>query len=280
MTSQGGQNFIVTDAHLLESVDQEIENSFRKYYNRIAEFRAILYEMSKNTITARQYNIYRDNYLYRTISTLPSLAKLLVSVVNQDPIDRNALNLVEKTFYEESGEGGRRPIHLDMLIESHNTHGSQIFNIAPISRQSVGESPNILTSARQLRSVQASLYSSNCYVKALGVFLAQEGVAESMLKMFYETFFEPYLGHYEGSLLKKRRVTQYFSSHLNGIEKEHAARAKHCALKACHNKRDAATLLNSMDQFLDSQANLWEALGKEFELSNVGGSGEATSHLS
>lgn len=243
---------------LAHEVEAAIESVLECYGRGFRRFSTQLHVAFADGISPADYSIYRANYVYRTQKTLAMIAKVLCAITSQDRIDQESLVLVRQVFSEESGDGVT-PMHVEMLLQSHNLHGSVVFGIPPLEGGEPGTSDDIIAEAREFRRVQSDLYSSASYPRVIGAFLAQEAAAESMLETFFRLFFLPYRDtHYDFTSFQ--RVERYFSSHLNGVEKEHADRAKRCAARACKNDGDLEELRLGMQGLLTAQANLWSGL--------------------
>lgn len=213
-----------------------------------------LYELSKKGFTAKQFHIYRDNFFFRTLNTIPSLSHVLIKAAYH--CDFRTLASVGRNLYEETGEGEANNSHSSLLECSYNTHGKIVFSLEPIPLQNVSQSTFILEETHYFVVEQRKLYTSANYGVALGAMLGQEMAADNMLRVFYETLFLPYKGYYRSNKFKD--VELYFLCHLNGVEARHGQDARKAALHFCRNEEDIELVLNAAENFLDIQALLWD----------------------
>ena len=99
--------------------------------------------------------MYRANYFYRTLHTIPSIAYLLASAALN--CDFKTLSFAAQNLYEETGCGKSTRMHNVLLELSHNYHGKYIFGIKPLtlnaassSLEIIDETKSFITSVMQL----------------------------------------------------------------------------------------------------------------------------------
>lgn len=219
---------------------------------------------AKEGFTPKQYQIYRDNYLYRTMHTIPSIAYLTAAAALNGDIE--TLSLVGKNLFEECGSGDPKKAHSQLLNFSHNEHGKTVFNLNPIQMVDLQHQPTITKETRQFVKQEKDLYQNKNYCIALGAAYAHETAANSMLTHFYESIFLSYKNHY--NLQEFYHIAEYFLIHISGLELVHADIAKYSAQKMDTSKENLKDLAEGCTVFLNSQANLWDGLLRELQLAS------------
>jgi hypothetical protein len=203
-----------------------------------------------------QYQIYRDNHLYRTLGVLPALAQALEKAAWLG--DHQTVSDLGKTIYEECGE--TRTPHLRLLEDAFNLHGKTVFDLSPITMQEAEHSSYLLKEAIAFRNVQKEIFTHGSYPAILAATYVREAAAQLMLKNFYESLFLPYCEYYQQSGVDFSPVSKFFLGHIEGVEDEHADHALRDALCACRSENDLAAFKDGAAKLLEAQANLWEAL--------------------
>lgn len=230
-------------------------------------FFSYLRDLSKRGMTSTQFHVYRDNYLFRTFNTIPSLSCVLIKAAYH--CDFATLASVGRNLYEETGEGISKQSHSFLLDQSHNIHGELVFSLDSLSLKDIHQSSLILDETYYFADEQKKLYTSSHYGEVLGVMFGQEMAAESMLRTFYQTLFLPYTKYYSGS--KFEDVQAYFLCHLNGTEERHGQDAREAAFHFCQTEQDIDIVLKAANAFLEIQAKLWDGLLMAFfESANQG----------
>ncbi|MBY0461722.1 MAG: iron-containing redox enzyme family protein [Alphaproteobacteria bacterium] len=219
-------------------------------------FFSYLRDLSKRGMTAKQFYIYRDNYLFRTFNTIPSLSYVLIKAAHH--CDFRTLASVGRNLYEETGGGISKESHSFLLDHSHNTHGEIVFCLESLPLKNIHQSSVILDETYYFVEEQQKLYTSSHYGEVLGAMFGQEMAADSMLRVFYQTLFLPYKRYYSDG--KFEDVQEYFLCHLNGVEARHGQDAREAAFRFCQNEQDVEIVLKATNAFLDIQASLWDGL--------------------
>lgn len=220
-----------------------------------------LKECAKEGFTPKQYQIYRDNYLFRTFYTIPSVALLTLSAALN--LDMETLASAGKNLYEETGCGDYLKTHSALLQVSHNTHAKVVFGLEPISLKDATRSDLITSEARYFVQNEMKLYKNDEYGVVIGAGYAHETAANSMLINFYESFFACYKGYYTEEAFNN--LVEYFQVHINGLEENHANDAKRAAKKTCSSQLGLNAVIQGAYSFLDGQAYLWDGLHVELK---------------
>lgn len=236
---------------------------FQKKYDNLENHYAIHHplfiflEKQTGSLNSLQFQAIRDNYIYRTLNTIPCIAHALIAAVKN--LDYYAIALIGKNLSEETGEGIAAHAHIFLLLFSFSEHGQKIFNIPPIHPAQLDRSPFILQSAKSFAIKQKALYQSSTYPLVVGASMGQELAAEPMLQSLYQTIFEPYESLYTSSDYLK--ISQYFDCHLNGTEKQHALDTYEIADRLVKESTENESLIiEGATRFLKLQADLWDEL--------------------
>lgn len=208
-------------------------------------------------LTPNQYSVYRANYFYRTLHTIPSIACLLASAALN--CDFETLSFTGQNLYEETGCGKTARMHNVLLELSHNYHGKYIFGIKPLALNTVSSSLEVMDETKSFVKIERSLYQNENYAVILGAAYAHETAAVSMLTNFYEGIFDKYRGYYDN--LEFYKIMEYFLIHITGIEQDHAYKS-HLVVKshAKKDKRALSDIICGAISFLDAQSKLWDGI--------------------
>ncbi len=233
-----------------------------KYNAASAAFFAYLAKRSTSGFTSRQFQLYRDNYLFRTATTCEGIARTaLWAALNGD---RRVLAGIAKNLNEECGEGCPGRNHQTLLERCHDLHGAQVFGLEPgVTVRDAEASPLVLPEARAYREVYLSLFTNTSYAQVLGASFAQESAADDMLRRFYRCLFEPYRGWYLPAAFDA--ATEYFTLHLDGVEEGHGRAAKAALQQVCTESAHVESAGWGIARFLNAQSALWDALHHAME---------------
>lgn len=240
-------------ANLLEEFETRVQKVFQDYEDKSQPFFDYLATYAQRGFTAEQFLIYRDNFFFRTLSTIPSIAKLMIAAAYNG--DYATIADAGKNLFDESGLGNADRVHSALLEHSHNFHGEKMFNLPPIKLIDVKDSKHLVNQVQQYRKVQTSLYESEKYALILAVSFAQETVASSMLRNFYESLFVPYKNAYTDTEFES--IALYFLAHIQGVEQRHAEDAKQAVLRECSDLHTVNLCVQGMLEFLNAQSDLW-----------------------
>jgi hypothetical protein len=245
---------------LCDEIDGLLEREFGGYAEQFAGFADELSDLVEAGLTRTQYEIYRNNFLYRTATTMPVLTVLLNNLARRDTIDDFVFNQVLKTLADESAFGTSGATHRVLLEKSHNIHGELVFGLKATALASIDAAPHIFDATRSYRRTQFDLYNSDDLAVSVGAFVAQERAAQSMLSLFYNTLFQPYRFVYDRASKDFDDVAEYFYLHINGVEDAHAHGALVCGYRVCRSGQDAASLRFGVSRFLGAQMAVWRSL--------------------
>jgi len=241
-----------------EQFNRQIEQELNIYKKRSSYLFDYLKSQAEAGFSKNQFLIYRDNYFYRTISTIPCVSLVVKAAAENE--DEATLKSAGQNLSEELGiDSKSSKSHAELLRYSHNTHGEKAFNAAPITLKDSLQSNHVFAATRKFKQIQLSLYTSSDYVEVLAASYAQEEVATEMLSVFYQTFFESRKDIYS---TKKEfdLVAEYFTCHLNGLEVRHAEDAKYCLFTHCNSSTKKDIAIHAMSQILHAQSEIWIVL--------------------
>jgi hypothetical protein len=264
--------------HSLSSLS-ESEEKFRIAFDPVMEeFRAhramnhpffdFLREQARTGFNARQFEIYRDNFFYRTELTIPSVARAIEKAALEG--DMQAVAETIRNIFDEGGYGDPSKVHSKLLLDSHNQHGQRIFGITPLAELKDARRSKLLIPEVQdyRRSKQAVFNRSYPYIA--GNTLAHELAADGMLVNFREVFFDIYRGYYEEAVYNK--LIGFYTAHRDDtvvggdVEAEHGRMAQAAAERACReNVKNIQKMREGGLEFLDRQAALWDGMQRAIE---------------
>lgn len=223
-----------------------------------------LSEQSNRGFTAKQFQIYRDTIFARTLTTIPSIAHVIIAAAyNQDDftIARAGSNL-----HDEAGRGNPQYTHSLLLEKSHNFHAETIFGIPPLKLSDAMASDDCVSEVEQFQETQSELYTHSDYPVILGASMAQELAADAMLTEFYTSLFLPYKDYYD-PIEFDNKVAKYFFDHIGepgskkvGAEVQHGIDSKQSAVNMCQTEYELKQVFFGANQFLNAQQKLWDSL--------------------
>lgn len=260
-------------------ISNELEHEFKRKFDPIAEefsnHRALnhpifesLEEQSKQGFTAKQYEVYRDNFFRRTELTIPSIARVIEkAALSGDP---QAVVDTLRNLNDEGGYGDIEKMHSNLLLKSHNVHGMRVFDLNPIvSLSDVENSPNLVPEVEEYRKAKQQSFDHS-YPYIAGNTWAHELAADGMLDSFRKIFFTPYKGNYTPEEYKK--VTEFFTAHKDDsieggdVEAQHERMARSAAERACKESlANVSEVRKGGLNFLDHQEKLWDGMLREIE---------------
>lgn len=244
---------------LEQALTHSIAQAFSQYDASSQSFFKYLETLSIRGLNRHQYEIYRDNFFFRTSSTPRSISRLVTAAFLH--LDLATLETGIANLQDELGHGNPKNSHLQLLESAYNYHGEKVFALSAVSIDRIGFSKLICPEAIEFRAKQKSLYQHRAYTIVLGCSFAQEFAADQMLRIFYKTLFQPYRSLYTEQEFKQ--VSRYFTVHINGLEAHHAAQARSALLNNCRTSEDLALMQRGMTEFLGIQANLWNGILRE-----------------
>jgi hypothetical protein len=257
------------------SEESEFSKKFNAVEKEIKGHRAFnhplftyLKEQANDGFNATQFQIYRDNFLFRTELTIPSVARALEKAALTG--DLQAVAATVRNLYDECGYGDHNLVHIKLLLDSHNKHGQKIFAISPLDELAqVYNSLLLVDGVYQYRDSKINVFN-HPYPYIMGNTWAHELAADGMLDNFRQALFESYKGYYDQEGYEK--VTSYYKAHKDDevdggdIEANHGRMARADAERACKgDMKMAAEMRRGAIEFLDRQAKLWDDLQKSME---------------
>lgn len=243
------------------ALNQSIERAFSDYWFSSQSFFGYLEAFSSKGLNRKQFEIYRDNYFFRTASTPESIFRLVKAAALCS--DFATFQTASENLKDELGRGSPNYSHLQLLETAYNVHGKTVFALEEITIAKIESSALICPEAVQFRTTQKSLYESSSYLTVLGCSFAQELAANEMLEVFYKTLFKPYQHCYPRQ--KFQRISRYFTAHINGLEAAHAEQARQALVRNCRSLSDLALMIEGVNGFLQVQAALWNGILREMQ---------------
>ncbi len=257
----------------------DTEKKFRLLFNPVIEefkehpaldhpFFQYLKEQSQEGFNSRQFAIYRDNFLFRTEATIPSVARTVEKAALSG--DMQTVTDTISNLYDEGGYGDPSKVHSKLLLDSHNKHGERIFGLSPLEDlRGARKSPFLVPEVIQYRQAKLSVFNRS-FPYIAGNTFAHELAADGMLDNFRKAFFEPYKGYYKPE--DYVRLTEYFTAHKDDekeggdVEAQHARMAEAAAERACkENIINIPKIRQGGLDFLERQSELWSGLLREIE---------------
>lgn len=251
---------------------KSIAEELKEKYSTDNPFFDYLQDRSKKVgFNAAQFNSLRDNYFYRTLYTIVSVAQAVAKLVAAG--DFASVAKAAKNMYEEGGSGKVEDVHLKLLEDCFNTHGQTIFGLLSLRVKDAEHSPYLLDSTKQFRKLQEKiLLPEYPYPEMMGRLWAHEDRADKMLQVFQTAFFEAFKGYYP-DLESYKKTMRYFEVHRDDskeggdIEARHARDAEEIAASAIASdpKNGAKLFKKGAEDFFSSQAKMWEALLQDLQ---------------
>jgi hypothetical protein len=242
---------------LAHSIDQ----AFSEYELSSQFFFQYLELLSVKGMNRCQFEIYRDNFFFRTASTPRSIFRLLRAAIAH--LDSATCRTATENLLDELGWGNLRNSHFRLLETAYNLHAQTVFGIPVLTIADANHSSLICPEAIAFRDTQKNLYKSRAYPTVLGCSFAQELAADQMLRIFYKTLFEPYQNCYDRQDFQQ--VSCYFMAHINGLEAIHAEQAKQALSRNCQSSIALHLMMQGVTGFLQAQAALWNGILREMQ---------------
>jgi len=196
------------------NIKKEFESKFdpviKEFKNHEAlnhKFFHYLKERSQYGFNSRQFLIYRDNFLYRTELTIPSVARVIGKAALYGDL-QTAANTVSN-LSDELGHGDPKKVHSQLLLDSHNVYGEVIFGLDRVKKlKDVEKSKFLLPEVIGYRKNKLEIFNKH-FAYIAGNMFAHELAADGMLDNFRQAFFEPYKGYYSSENYEK--LIEYFT---------------------------------------------------------------------
>jgi hypothetical protein len=264
-----------TDHSAINRTNNEFQVRFAEVAFRFTNHQALnhpffdyLKEKSQHGFNSIQWQIYWHNFARRTELTIPSVATSIKNAALEG--DMKTLAYSVRNIYDEGGYGDPNKIHSQLLLNSHNQHGSKVFGVNPLcSLRDAKKSPFLVTEVEEYRKAKFAAFKKSAAAFA-GNSWAHELAADRMLINFRNAFFEPYQGYYteEGyfNLIEFYRAHRDDTIEGGDIEAQHEIMTRNTAERACKaNIKTIAIIEREGLKFLDLQSNLWYGMLREME---------------
>jgi len=212
-----------------------------------------------------QYTIFYNNFLFRTKETIPSVALALARAALEG--DNATVAMHGRNLGDETGHGNPDHVHSQLLMDTHNFHGSRVFDLDPIAIQDLKTSILITPEVKEYCEMKEEIFRKS-YPHIAGNMWAHEYAADDMLTNFREAYFEPYKSHYTEDEYKE--LMKFFDAHRDDsveggdVEAEHERMARQAVYFSCKGdikKLDA--VLEGGLMMLDCQARVWDSILRE-----------------
>lgn len=244
------------DVLVEKDLTQELDQFFEGLEEHPVFYNPYFKELKNGHWNQRSYNMYRDNFFYRTELTVKGIAHVCSRSAAANDMD--TLILFSHILGEETGFGEKSRCHEIFMENALNLYGQQEFGAEPVRVQSAKDSHLIITETHEYREqIQENITQS--YPRMLGVVMALETHADIMLTNFREAFRKNRKTMLEDEYLKKVEV--YFNSHVdNGVEERHAADARQCVINNCKSTDDLNEIKAGALGAMSAQKKMWDAM--------------------
>lgn len=208
--------------------------------NRLAmvDVGATFQKATRGDLNEFQFDIFRRNYVFRTVSSVYTVAATVAAAIRHDTPDLTAaLRTTYGALLEELGappQPGSRVVswtdpesrsHITLLFDCMNRFSRACFpELAELSPSDLAWTEGLLPETYAYRAAHYRLFDPANYAATMGAAFAQELAAEGMLKMLLDSFFRPLsdtMSEAETDIALK-----YFDVHLNGTESAHGQEAR------------------------------------------------------
>ncbi|WP_422012694.1 hypothetical protein [Roseateles sp.] len=191
-------------------------------------------------LTATQFDVFRVNYYYRSVTTVWTVAATAAAALANEPA---RISLAKRAVYgallEELGapEEPSRAVapmaalgksHPALLLDCLNIFGAGAFGLPRLTAQDIAGHTLLDEFSRDYRRRQRVLFTHESLACVLGAAYAQETAADGMLRTIRDELFSPLLPCMVASPLQT--AMRYFDVHLDdagpgGVEAEHGKEA-------------------------------------------------------
>jgi len=244
------------------AIDETVEifHNHPAYNHKLFQY---LEDQKSKGFNKNQFQIYRDNFFYRTELTIPSVASTVIAAIKNS--DYITVSQMAKNLYDEGGYGDPNKVHAKLLLDSHNLHGEKIFNLQPVRRiKDIENSDYITNETKNYRSSKMNVFNES-YSYVIGNAWAHEFLADGMLENFKNAFFVPYRGYYNPKDYEK--VIEFYKAHRDDekeggdVEAEHERMARDSVVRSCDSDiKKYNEVLRGGLEFMSKQSNLWDSM--------------------
>jgi len=261
-----------------DNKDEVVAKHLTELSKKFKEHRALKhpffeYLKEEKGFNAKQYQVFRDNFFYRTAFTVPGVLHVIKAALLDGDLETAhyvAKNLNDELAITESSS----KMHPKLLEKSFNNFGETIFGIDGMPISGAENSQYLLSEALTDRDVRKAGYEAEQALKVYATSWAHEFLADGMLQNFYKDVFLPYEKTYD--ITKKDSkfqddISPYFLAHNDpskehgDVEAEHERIARKVVsdkiLKSSENPRKSLNLVDASTMaFFESQSKLWDAI--------------------
>lgn len=249
---------------LQEQLNSRLTACVEEYEANSAPFFRAMARRATKDWTKQEFILIRDNFLYRTMTTAASVARVVVAALLQSPPDvQTAAEITRGNLLDELGGNDWQVAHPRLLVDVFNNFGEVCFGLEPTSFREIESSPALVEFAPLFRSSQATAYIHGSYYYVLGASTAQEKVGTGMLESLYKCMFLPLADQHPSRF--GHAALNYFFMHLDGTEQKHADVSLAAAVRNVKSENDIADFISGSQTFLTAQTTLWMQLEKALE---------------
>ena len=181
--------------------DEAVAKHLTELSKKFKEHRALKhpffdYLKDEKGFNAKQYQVFRDNFFYRTAFTVPGVLHVIKAALLDGDLETAhyvAKNLNDELAITESSS----KMHPKLLEKSFNKFGETIFGIDGMPISGAENSQYLLAAALIDRDVKKAGYEAEQALKVYATSWAHEFLADDMLQNFYNNVFLPYEKTYD-----------------------------------------------------------------------------------
>ena len=181
--------------------------------------------LSKSGVLKGQFEVFRVNYCFRSVTTVSSVAATVAAALTAEPA---RIELAKRVTYgallEELGAplrpsravqwlGEFGPSHPELLAQCLDIFGEHAFGLPAFAIEDVEQYPAVKKFAQRYRRKQTALFSPGDLIRVLSAAFAQEMAADGMLRTIQDGLFKPLFSRVPWPLLQQ--AMQYFDVHLS-----------------------------------------------------------------
>ncbi|MFT6332359.1 MAG: hypothetical protein ACJAW3_000693 [Lentimonas sp.] len=259
------------------SFDEEFEAASKRIKERTSKTHDLFTYLQKQSelgFTPVQYQIFRDNFTHRTISTIPTVAATIAAAALSG--DEQTVVETLQNLQEECGFGSQKLMHSRLLSDSHDNLGEVVYNLKPLGSLKASFISNLLVPAvTTYHNSKLKTFNQSSYAVLAGNGFAHETSADNMLDNFRKALFEPVKGYYTEDDYNKK-IMPFFKAHKDdsvkggNIEENHGIMAEAAAKRSCLGKidnienmeRGAVEFFNCQDNLFNEMKDAIEKAGK------------------
>ncbi|NJA05716.1 hypothetical protein HC024_08260 [Methylococcaceae bacterium WWC4] len=246
----------------------------------MSEIGATLKNACENGLTAHQFDVFRRNYVYRTVTTIYTVAvTVAASLLHSPPALGVALRTTYGALLEELGPPNQsrvvnwiheeRRSHVELLFECINAFTANCFpSLELLQRHAPLSMQNILPESVAYRNAQIRLFDPVDFASTVGAAYALEHAAEGMLETIQRAIFVPIAQRSNMNEEAVRDALRYFSVHLNGTEADHGKEAGLNLEEAMSDPTLAERVCIAVERSFELQSSFFSALTRTLLAAN------------